>query len=402
MFPRQTRRFFGPRGLLAFSAVQSVDVIVVGAGVVGLAVARALALGGREVVVLERNDRIGEETSSRNSGVIHSGIYYPPGSLKASLCVRGRELLYGYCAERQIAHARVGKIVVAQSDQLAALRALYERGIRNGVTDLQWLTASEVQTLEPQVRCASALLSPSSGIIDVHQYLVGLWGDLERAAAVVVFRCEMQSARPTADGMEVTVRSGSETSTLGCRWMINSAGLHAVALLSQIESYPAGLLRRPYLAKGNYFTCRGGKPFSRLVYPMPNEAGLGVHATLDMDGSTRFGPDVEWIDEIDYDVDAARVEMFYAAVREYWPSIPPGSLQPAYAGIRPKLTGPDGKAADFVIEGPATHCVPGLVNLLGVESPGLTASLAIGEHVARLVSAGSTAARDVPVVSAMP
>ena len=361
--------------------MQSVDVIVVGGGVIGLAVARALALDGREVVVLERNGRIGEETSSRNSGVIHSGIYYPPGSLKAGLCVRGRELLYAYCAERQIAHARVGKIVVAQIDQVAALRALQERGIRNGVTDLQWLSAGEVQALEPRVRCASGLLSPSTGIIDVHQYVVGLWGDLERADAVVVFRSEMQSARPTAEGMEVTVRSGGETSTLGCRFMINSAGLHAAGLLSRIESYPAGLLRRPYFAKGNYFAYRGSKPFSRLVYPMPNESGLGVHATLDIDGSTRFGPDVEWVDAIGYDVDAARVDTFYAAISEYWPSIPAGTLQPAYAGIRPKLTDATGKAADFVIEDRAVHGVPGLINLLGIESPGLTCSLAIAEDV---------------------
>lgn len=361
-----------------------VDVIVIGAGVIGLAVGRALAQSGRAVVVIDRHDRVGQETSSRNSGVIHSGIYYPTGSLKAKLCVRGRELLYRYCAERGIAHRRTGKIVVAQQDQIAALEALRQKAVANGVYDLQWLSGAEVAELEPLVRCAAGLLSPATGIIDVHEYLVGLWGDLERAQGTVVFGSEVSAVSADGDGLTVTVDGGA--ATVSCRWLVNAGGLHAIGLLRRIVGYPPTRCRTAHFAKGNYFAYRGGKPFSHLVYPMPDEHGLGVHATLDLDGTTRFGPDVEWIDEPHYDVDPVRADSFYHAIRQYWPTIPSGSLHPAYAGVRPKLVGAGASAADFVIEDESTHTVPGLINLLGMESPGLTASLAVAEQVLQSVS----------------
>lgn len=360
----------------------TVDVVVVGAGVVGLAVARALALHGHEVIVLERHRLPGQETSSRNSGVIHSGIYYPTDSLKARLCVQGRDQLYDYCRERGITHRRCGKLIVAQAAQIAALQALQNKALANAVTDLVWLAATEVSELEPLVRCAAGLLSPSTGVIDVHEYMTSLQGDLEAHGGSVAFDAELISTRPLGDGMLATIRSGVDSIEIGCRWLVNSAGLQALPLLALITGYPRERLRKAYYAKGNYFSCQGSRPFKHLVYPMPNEAGLGVHATLDLDGTTRFGPDVEWVDgPDDYQVDASRSIGFYSAIREYWPTLPDGALQPGYAGIRPKLVGPEGKAADFEIEGPEIHGVSGLVNLLGIESPGLTSSLAIGQEV---------------------
>lgn len=343
-----------------------------------------------ETLVLERHSRPGEETTSRNSGVIHSGIYYPTGSLKARLCVRGRDMLYRYCEERGIGHQRCGKIIVAGESQVSGLRALHERAIANGVTDLTMLDAEQVKQLEPQVRCAAALLSPSTGIIDVHELLLALLGDLEASGSALVLRSVLQLARSDGEGIivEVSGEDGS-SSELRCRWLVNCAGLSALDMLKKIDGYPSSRLRRPYYAKGNYFACHGVRPFRRLVYPMPNEAGLGVHATLDLDGTTRFGPDVEWVDAPDYHVDPHRAESFYGAIREYWPDIPSGSLQPAYAGVRPKLVGPGAGAGDFEIEGPAAHGVAGLINLLGIESPGLTSSLALAERVADLASEGA-------------
>lgn len=361
---------------------EAVDIVVVGAGVVGLAVARCLAQAGHETLVLEKNRRIGEETSARNSGVIHSGIYYPAGSLKARLCVAGRDQLYEYCEQRGIAHRRAGKIIVAQQSQVAALQTLRAKGVANGVTDLQWLSGDEVAQLEPRVRCAAGLLSPSTGIIDVHDYMTALAGDFEAAGGSIVVNCELLQARVDGDGLEIEARSGDEVTALRCRWLINSGGLHALGLLRRIAGYPSERMRAPLFAKGNYYSCRGERPFRHLIYPMPNEAGLGVHATLDLDGTTRFGPDVEWIENIDYDVDPARSLSFYDAIREYWPGLPDEALQPAYAGIRPKLTGPGTPAADFEIEDHRQHGVRGLVNLLGIESPGLTSSLAIAAEVA--------------------
>lgn len=369
--------------------MDSTDVVVVGAGVVGLAIARALSQLGLETLVLERNARPGQETTSRNSGVIHSGIYYPTGSLKARLCVRGRDMLYRYCSERGIGHRRCGKIVVAFKDQLPTLHRLHERGRANGVTDLQLLSADEVTQLEPGVRCAAALLSPSTGIIDVHELLLALIADMEGCGGTLVLQSPVRQLEIVPDGIVVSVGADDSISRLRCRWLINSAGLSAVELLGRIRGYPRGLSRKTYYAKGNYFACQGVRPFRRLVYPMPNEAGLGIHATLDMDGSTRFGPDVEWVDTPDLRVNVSRAQAFYAAVREYWPTMPDNCLQPAYAGVRPKLVGPRSAAADFEIEAASTHGIPGLVNLLGIESPGLTCSLAIAEYVTQIVGANN-------------
>jgi L-2-hydroxyglutarate oxidase LhgO len=366
----------------------AVDTLVVGAGVVGLAVARALAAAGRDVILIEKHRKPGQETSSRNSGVIHSGIYYPAGSLKARSCVRGRTLLYAYCKERAIAHRRCGKLIVAQEHQISGLRMLAEQGVANGVTDLTWLASDDVRRLEPQVRCASGLWSPSTGIIDVHEYVIALQGDVEAAGGQIVFDSELVSAKVQAAGIRAQIRSGAASSELDWRWLINCTGLHALGLLTRIDAYPAARRRRPFFAKGSYFVCQGARPFSHLVYPMPNQAGLGLHATLGLDGVTRFGPDVEWVAAPDYAVDAARAHSFYAAIREYWPGLADGALQPAYAGVRPKLVGPDAKAADFELEGPAQHGVAGLINLLGIESPGLTSSLAIAEDVARMIKSG--------------
>ena len=362
--------------------MDSVDVVVVGAGAVGLAVARAVALAGFETLVLERHARPGQETTSRNSGVIHSGLYYPTGSLKAGLCVRGRALLYDYCRQHHVPHKRCGKLIVANDAQIHALRALHERALKNGVSDVSLLTGEEAARLEPEVRCTAALLCPSTGIVDAHEYVFALLADLERANGALVLHAAVHDVDATDDRFIVRVESGGALSELRCRWLVNCAGLSAVQLLQRIRGYPSTRLRRPWYAKGNYFSCHGVRPFKHLVYPMPDEAGLGIHATLELDGTVRFGPDVEWVDQPSYEVDAARAQTFYAAIREYWPSIRDGSLQPAYAGVRPKLVGPHSSAADFEIETSRDHGLKGLVNLLGIESPGLTSSLALAERVA--------------------
>lgn len=359
------------------------DALIVGAGVIGLACARALAQRGLAVVVAERNPRAGQETSSRNSGVIHSGIYYPTGSLKARLCVAGRDQLYAFCRERDIAHRRCGKLVVAQATQIEQLKVLHEKARANGVDDLEYLSAAQAAELEPAVRCESALLSPSTGIVDAHEYMLALQADIEAGGGILAFDTELVGARGHGDGIVARLRSHDEETEVACRYLVNCAGLHAIELLRRVEGYPADGRHRGHFAKGNYFTCHGVKPFRHLVYPMPTEASLGLHATLDLDGTTRFGPDVEWVSEIDYRVDAGRDRLFYASIREYWPGLPEGALQPAYAGIRPKLVGPGQAAADFLIEGPDKNGIPGLINLLGIESPGLTSSLAIGDEVAR-------------------
>lgn len=365
--------------------MERVDTLIVGAGVVGLACARAAAQRGLAIVLVERHPRSGEETSSRNSGVIHSGIYYAAASLKARLCVDGRERLYAYCVERGITHRRCGKLVVAQAPEVAALRALEGKARTNGVTNLEFLFGEEALALEPEVRCAAALHVPVTGIIDVHEYMQALEGDIAAADGLVAFDTEFVGATRHGDGYVARLRGAGEVSELGCRHLVNAAGLSAVSLLARIDGYPAAHGHRTWYAKGNYFSCRGTKPFRHLVYPMPNEASLGLHATLDLDGRTRFGPDVEWVDTVDYGVDPARAASFYASVREYWPGLPDGALEPAYAGVRPKRVGPGAAAADFLIEGPARHGLPGLVNLIGIESPGLTSSLALGDEVLRLL-----------------
>lgn len=366
--------------------MESIDCVVIGAGVVGLAVARAIAMRGVETIVLERNSGAGQETSSRNSGVIHSGIYYPTGSLKARLCVRGRDLLYEYAEKRGVLHRRCGKLIVAQVHQLEALRKLAERALANGVTDLEQLNARQVHELEPAVTCAAALLSPSTGIVDVHELLTNLIADLEAAGGALVLHTSVETAAVGREGIVLSVRSVDDESEILAKRVINAAGLSANDFLRAIRGYPQDRLRATYYAKGSYFACRGVRPFNRLVYPMPSEAGLGVHATLDLDGTTRFGPDVEWVDEPEYSVDPSRAEQFYGAIREYWPGLPDGALQPAYAGVRPKLVGPGSPAGDFVIEDDSVHGIRGLVSLLGIESPGLTSSLAIGEEIAKRVA----------------
>ena len=367
------------------SAEEIVDAVVIGAGVVGLAVARALAISGHETLLLERHRIIGHEASSRNSCVIHAGLYYPAGSLKARLCVRGKALLYAYCDARGIAHRRCGKLVVSGPGRLDELHALRGRAIANGVHDTEILDAAQVRALEPAVRCAAGLLSPSTGILDVHELMTTLLGDLEDHDGVLVLDATVDAVQPKASGIELSVSSGGQSSTLTARRVVNCAGLEAVALARRIEDYPAACLPRAFLAKGSYFRC-SGRPFQRLVYPLPEQAGLGIHATLDLNGNVRFGPDVEWVEAVDYNVEPARAEPFYAAIRAYWPALEDGSLQPDYAGIRAKISGPGEAAADFMFQGPADHGIPGLVNLFGIESPGLTAALAIGAHVAAMLA----------------
>jgi L-2-hydroxyglutarate oxidase LhgO len=361
--------------------VEEVDCVVAGAGVVGLAVARALALSGREVIILEKAEGIGTETSSRNSEVIHAGIYYSANSLMARFCVAGRRKLYAYCAERGVPHANCGKLIVATSGQEDAMLAgIKQRAETNGVEGMRVLTGSEATALEPNLVCTSALLSPATGIIDSHAFMVTLQGDAENAGAVPVFFSPVLGGRVAGRGVEIDV-GGADPMTLRCRLLVNSAGLHAPHLAGQVNGMPAERVPMAYYAKGNYFTLAGRSPFSRLIYPVPVPGGLGVHLTIDLGGQARFGPDVEWMDAIDYTVDPSRSDGFYVAVRKYWPGLKDGALQPGYAGIRPKIVPKGAPGQDFVVQGPQTHGVPGLINLFGIESPGLTASLAIAEHV---------------------
>jgi L-2-hydroxyglutarate oxidase LhgO len=370
------------------SKPEAVDAVVVGAGVVGLAVARALAQTGREVMVLEREAAIGTGTSSRNSEVIHAGIYYPAGSLKARLCVQGRDMLYAYCEQRGVSFKRCGKLIVANTPpQLAALPAIQAKAWANGVHDLVLLTRDQALAMEPQLECLGALHSPSTGIVDSHGLMLALQGDIEHAGGMVACHSGVVSMRATADGIEVMTQDGVH---LLAHTVVNAAGLYACDLARHIQGLDARHVPRPWYAKGNYFTLAGRSPFQRLIYPAPEPdihlAGLGVHLTLDLGGQAKFGPDVQWTDcPDDLVVDPARGDGFYAEVRKYWPDLPDGALQPGYAGMRPKISGPDEPAADFVIQGPQTHAVPGLVNLFGIESPGLTSSLAIGQHVQGLL-----------------
>ena len=369
-------------------SVEKVDTVVIGAGVVGLAVARALALAGREVLVLEAAETFGTQTSARNSEVIHAGIYYPAGSLKARLCVPGRDLLYAYCAERGIAHRRCGKLIVAaNAAQVDELRAIEARARANGVADLQWLSRGAALALEPQLDCQAALRSPSTGIIDSHALMLSLLGDVENAGGVLATHSTAKQLA-ALDGqaqaaIEIIVSDGLR---LHARQVVNAAGLGAIALAHATQGLAPAL--RPPLptrwAKGNYFTLGGRAPFKHLIYPVVerDSPSLGVHLTLDLGGQAKFGPDVQWVDSPDdLQVDPARADVFYDEVRRYWPGLPGGALQPGYAGMRPKITGPGEPAADFVIQGPRTHGVASLVNLLGIESPGLTNCLAIGQAV---------------------
>jgi L-2-hydroxyglutarate oxidase LhgO len=363
--------------------VDEIEAVVIGAGVIGLAVARALALAGHEVVVLERAYTIGFETSSRNSEVIHGGLYYPKGSLKATSCVAGRERLYPYCRDHGVPHAQLGKLIVATSeDELPGVQKIEAAALANGVDNLEWLTASEAQRLEPALNCIAALLSPSTGIIDSHALMLAYQGEAEDAGAFVAFRSPVLGGRVLNDGFRLEV-GGDEPTTIRCRILVNAAGLYAPTLARAIEGVPAESIPRDYFCRGVYFTLSGKTPFRRLIYPVPVPGGLGVHITLDLAGQARFGPDVEWIPDVDYAVNPRRGDAFYAAVRRYWPGLRDGALQPGYAGIRPKISGPTEAAADFVVQGSEEHGIPGLVNLYGIESPGLTSSLPLADEVLR-------------------
>ena len=367
-----------------------VGCVVVGAGVVGLAVAQALARAGREVVVLEREGLIGSHTSARNSEVIHAGIYYPKGSAKARLCVAGREALYAWCASHGVPHRRLGKIIVATTAaQEPALAGIAAAAAANGVDDLRPLGAAELRALEPALRGVAGLLSPSTGIIDSHALMLSYQGELEDAGGAVALSTGFLAARPGRDGFRdgfvVEAESGGERVTLGCDLLVNAAGLFAGEVAAAIEGLAAPFAREVYYCKGNYFGISGRVPFRHLIYPVPERDGLGTHLTLDLAGRGRFGPDTEWVGGIDYSLDPARGAGFTAAIRTYWPGLPDGALTPDYTGIRPKLAPAGGAATDFTIEGPEAHGIPGLVNLFGIESPGLTSSLAIaGEVLARV------------------
>lgn len=371
--------------------MERVECVVVGAGVVGLAVARRLARAGREVIVLEAADAIGTGTSSRNSEVIHAGIYYPTGSLRARLCVPGRDALYDYCATHGVEHRRIGKLIVATEEgQLPKLAAIRAQAAANGVADLTEIDAATAMRWEPNLRTVGALLSPSTGIIDSHGLMLALLGDAEDAGAMLALQSPLLRSHRSAGGFELEV-GGAEPMRLACSTLVNAAGLGAWAVARGLEGLDAAHVPPRVLAKGNYYALAAGRsPFSRLVYPVPVEGGLGVHLTLDLAGQARFGPDVEWLgdvantleDPIDYAVDPVRADSFYGAVRAYWPGLPDHALVPAYSGVRPKLSGPGQPQADFLIQGPGSHGVEGLVNLFGIESPGLTSCLAIADAVA--------------------
>jgi L-2-hydroxyglutarate oxidase LhgO len=358
---------------------EQVDCAVIGAGVVGLAIAREFAMAGREVIVLEAADAIGTHTSSRNSEVIHAGLYYPKDSLKARFCVAGKTLLYGYCAGHGVPHNNIGKIVVAvTAEEIATLKSYVQKAEANGVMDLRWLSREELRDLEPAVECVAGFLSPSTGIIDSHALMLAYQGDAENSGAAVVFKSPVESGAVRSGGIVLNV-GGDEPMTIACRSVVNSAGLFAQDIVRSIEGVPAPGIPPQYFAKAHYYTLSGKPPFRRLVYPVASNAHLG------MAGQIRFGPDVSWVDAVDYSFDHSREPLFYEAIRKYYPGLKEGQLQPGYTGIRPKVSGPKEPAADFIIRGPRDHGVAGLVNLFGIESPGLTASLAIAAHVRELL-----------------
>ncbi len=357
------------------------DSIVIGAGIVGLAIARALAMSGREVIVLERHKHIGEETSSRNSEVIHAGIYYPKNSWKARLCVKGKNMLYAFCQSHHIEHKRLGKLIVATNDeQCRAQDAIFQKARDNGVVDVSFIEQEALRDLEPNLNAVRAILSPSTGIINSHELMLGYQGDLEKHGGTVVLNSPLLGGDIIDGGFRLSV-GGGEPTQITCRELINSAGLGAQSVARSIRDIPADSVPTQYLSRGCYFNLSGKSPFRHLIYPMPNNVGLGVHLTLDLMGQARFGPDTQWIDKIDYTVDPQRSSRFYQAIREYYPALRDGELEPAYSGIRPKVAGPGEEAADFIIQGESDHGVPGWVALYGIESPGLTSSMAIAETV---------------------
>lgn len=373
------------------SSAEKIDCVIIGAGVVGLAVARRLAMEGRDVIVVEAGDGIGMETSSRNSEVIHAGLYYPEGSLKARLCTAGRDALYTYCRDQGVGHRRIGKLIVAtDAAQIGWLDALAERARANGVNDLERLDAPAARKLEPDLRCVAALHSPSTGIVDSHGLMLSLRGDAERHGAVIAFRSPVSGGRCLDDGFRLAI-GGAAPCTVECRMLVNAAGLHAQTVAETLDGFPKSRIPPRYYAKGSYFTLSGKSPFGRLIYPAPEPGGLGIHLTLDLAGQARFGPDVQWIDAIDHTVDPDAAPRFAEAIRRYWPGLSEDRLQPGYAGIRPKIVPRGSPDADFMIQGSRDHGIGGLINLFGIESPGLTASLAIADHVAAsLLKAGRT------------
>jgi L-2-hydroxyglutarate oxidase LhgO len=364
---------------------ESIECVVIGAGVVGLAVARAMTLRGCETLILESQSAIGTETSSRNSEVIHAGIYYPTGWAKTRFCVDGKRLLYEFCEARGVAYRHCGKLIVATDKaQIPALESIESMARANGVTDVTRLTVDETRALEPELTAIAALCSPSTGIVDSHGFMLALQGEFEQAGGVIAFRSPLHRGR--CEGRTIHLQAGSEgLMDISASVVINCAGLQAQEVSRRIEGIPKSSIPPAYLAKGSYYVLTGKTPFRRLVYPVPEPGGLGVHLTLDLAGQARFGPDVEWLQRPDYTVDPAGADRFYAAIRRYWPALPDNSLRPGYAGIRPKLHGPGEPAADFLIQGPDLHGVQGLVNLYGIESPGLTAALAIAEYVADMM-----------------
>jgi L-2-hydroxyglutarate oxidase LhgO len=365
-----------------------VETVVVGAGAVGLAIARALTMAGREVMVLEQHARIGTEVSARNSGVIHAGIYYPPESLKARLCVQGKRLLYRFLAEHGVGHRQYGKLLVANGpEQCAALVKYHANAERNGVEDLRWLDASAVRALEPEIHCEAALLSPSTGILDAPAYLLALQGEMESRGGQVVLQTPVTGLSQRSDGVFAVTTGGSNGTRITCNRLVLAAGLNGSALGSMFTYRPGYLVPVTRYARGHYFALKGRVPFGRLIYPMPDGVWLGIHVTLDMAGRARFGPDMHWIPAIDYRFDEAVAPAFYEAIRRYWPGLPDDALLPDSTGIRPKIYGPGEAAPDFAIHGEREHGIAGLVALYGIESPGLTSSLAIGAHVAAMINA---------------
>jgi L-2-hydroxyglutarate oxidase LhgO len=364
---------------------ERVESVVIGAGVVGLAVARALALAGREVIVVEAAEGIGTHTSSRNSEVIHAGLYYTPGSLKARLCVAGKNLLYAFCAQHGVPHRRIGKVVVAtEQAEIGALEAYVAKAQANDVSDLRWLNQGELRELEPAVLAVAGFHSPSTGIVDSHALMLALQGEAESHGANVAFLSPVISGE-VGDKEIVLAVGGAEPMTLACDCVVNSAGLFAQNVARSLRGLTPGSIPPQYFAKAHYYTLSGASPFHRLIYPVATNASLGVHVTLDLAGQARFGPDVCWVDGVNYDFDHSRAPLFYSAIRRYYPGLRDGRLVPGYTGIRPKISGPTQPAADFLVQGPADHGVPGLVNLYGIESPGLTAALAIAEYVRDLL-----------------
>lgn len=376
--------------------MDNIDCVVIGAGVIGLAVARMLALRGREVIVIEAQTAIGTETSSRSSEVIHAGLYYPSGSLKAALCVAGRSALLRYCSERGIAHRVCGKLIVATAEaERTALQAIHAQAQANGCTEVMALDAAQARALEPELSCVAALHSPLTAILDSHGYMLALQGDAENAGAQFAFNSRVLRGRATEHGIVIQVAAADAEYELEASLVINCAGLTAPLLAARIHGLGRNSIPRAYFAKGSYYSLAARAPFSHLIYPVPEAGGLGVHLTLDLAGQARFGPDLEWLEPgqpLDYRVDPRRAERFYAAIRRYWPQLPDATLQPAYAGIRPKISAPYAAAADFLF---ASHGNPHYLGLYGIESPGLTASLAIAQQVANKVDADSARPRAI-------